>query len=207
MISTKAKIDVLTATGCIACRAVAYEVQKEYEQADKDTTIESGSFRLSGNGKQEGLRRVPYRGSELHIASVLETICDRLSSRYTRFSLLPDAFVLRAEATKIENVDTIDDCAQTRALNSVCATLVDGKEDEVRKALAVSETVWTEVACGTSGILAQACDAARDPGDSAHVLAAARANMRNESESKGGKDESMLETGAREAVSGSKSEL
>lgn len=168
-------------TQCTACRAVASEIQQQFERGDASRTIEAGSFRLSGSGKQAGLRKVPYRGSELHVSTVLDGACDGLSLRYARFESRPDVFVPSALAADV--APTVNDCRLTRALDGVCTRITDEHEEEIGDALrgreSLDEDEWAMRLCGAQGIVDSACAPDVDPGRAADVVGAMRVERDN----------------------------
>lgn len=172
-------ISTLPAPACVpaslaitACRAVASEIHAFWSKADSAEMIDTGSYRLSGSGKQPGRRKVPYKGSDLHITTVLDNACEKISDKFVRFEEHPHVFVERTLQEAIV-ANTTGDCKPVRALNGICSNLVDEMGDELLELLRgrteIALGTWTDEFCGKDGIVKAACVVETDPG-TAHDL-------------------------------------
>ncbi|KAA8495981.1 Protein canopy-like 2 [Porphyridium purpureum] len=74
---------------CVACETIVNEMQ-ELVRADaqrvRDMMVNSGSFRVGPDGKQRGVKKVPYAFSEDHVLSVLDRACLPMSSAFVTYS-------------------------------------------------------------------------------------------------------------------------
>lgn len=135
--------------------------------------IDSGSYRLSGSGKQPGRKKVPYRGSDLHITTVLDNACEKISDKFVRFEQHPDVFVEKALQEGIAAITT-GDCKPVRSLNGICSNTVDDREDELQTLLRgrteMTLESWTDEFCGEEGIMKKACVPETDPGTAVYVV-------------------------------------
>jgi TLR4 regulator and MIR-interacting MSAP len=144
---------------CSACRAVSAEFYAAWAAVSPEETVTSGSFRLSGSGKQRGLTRVPLRQSATHATHVLETVCAQVKDKFVVFpEIAPDVFVAvrDAEAAGVK-VNATKDTRAVRALGNVCSSLVDEYYDmlvAVVQAAPLERAAWVgdgRAFCGGDG--------------------------------------------------------
>lgn len=118
---------------CSACRAISFQFSEKYKAAPAESTIDSGSFRLSGSGKQKGLQKVPIRQTEFHAGTVIEQTCNNIESNWVIFEGIAPAVFVRRTLVQEEGLEAnaTTDSKPLRSLPAVCDGLLDEHYDEL----------------------------------------------------------------------------
>jgi len=69
-------------TKCLACVKLVEKLIETVEISSIELngkSIATGSFRVDPDGKQRGIKYIPYARSELHLVGILESICSEFS--------------------------------------------------------------------------------------------------------------------------------
>lgn len=190
---------------CSACRAVSLRLSDAYLSVPADATLDSGSFRLSGSGKQAGLQKVPMRQTELHAGHVIDATCKAIGEKFVVFDVAPAVFVAD---TAIDGVGekALRDTRAVRALGAFCNDLLDEYYDEIVAMIKAGPLVEEELLgeagrlCGVTGVF-KACKGG--VGLSADVVEVVRGQVREEAEQKAREVREEEEKTANSSESGS----
>eukprot|EP00190_Bangiopsis_sp_CCMP1999_P003024 CAMPEP_0198730698 /NCGR_PEP_ID=MMETSP1475-20131203/25665_1 /TAXON_ID= ORGANISM="Unidentified sp., Strain CCMP1999" /NCGR_SAMPLE_ID=MMETSP1475 /ASSEMBLY_ACC=CAM_ASM_001111 /LENGTH=196 /DNA_ID=CAMNT_0044493537 /DNA_START=304 /DNA_END=895 /DNA_ORIENTATION=+ len=115
---------------CSACETIVQELSDEINREVDTKQIETGSFRVGGDGKQRGKKKVPYKRSDLHIETVFDQVCIRMSKLY-RKAKAGDFFIKPEPVEEGEENEADEDHASKYQLTSICQGFVDDKPDEL----------------------------------------------------------------------------
>lgn len=114
---------------CGACTLLVRELEWKIAELKTGEKVQVGSFRIDDKGNQQGINKIPYARSEVHIHEILEDACFR-SKEY--------ALVVNPTTGKGVYVPRLstdlngDDSAAVQSkLQNACSDFLDDHEDEL----------------------------------------------------------------------------
>lgn len=114
---------------CGACTLIISRSEFRIAQINPEKMIEVGSFRVSPDGKQKGLKQIPYARSEAHLTEILEKICD--DTQHYKLIINP----ITGKKVYAHNASTYikgeDGKGMQSKLHNACNDLIDSSEDEI----------------------------------------------------------------------------
>merc|ERR1719228_2561484 len=60
---------------CLVCKALVEEIEALIHKVDPKKKVESGTWRISGDGTQEGRKLIPFARSNEHLSDIVDTVC------------------------------------------------------------------------------------------------------------------------------------
>ncbi|CAB3401410.1 unnamed protein product [Caenorhabditis bovis] len=115
------------------CSLLIAQFEHKIAGVDSKKKIHVGSFRVSPDGNQKGLKEIQYSRSETHLSEVLESVCDE--AKNYKLVVNPNtgkAVFVHKDSTYLKG----DESSRTRAkLQGACNDFVDSHEDEIMRFL------------------------------------------------------------------------
>mmetsp|Transcript_3133 Transcript_3133/g.8735 ORF Transcript_3133/g.8735 Transcript_3133/m.8735 type:complete len:327 (-) Transcript_3133:1358-2338(-) len=186
---------------CAACKVIVsklFEMVEESAANAEQEFIATGSFRVSPDGKQRGIKHIPFVRSEVHVASVLESACKKVptglrAARKSDGTFLAFVQSNATEESEQQEEEAADDGEQTKQTidkrpkdeSTLAPTISDGSKE-------LQDAVDSDPA---ERVDASAWDAPTSSGDSdPDSLSSSSGSESDLSETSAGSDQSSAES-------------
>lgn len=123
---------------CLVCKSLVEEIEAMIHKVDPRKKVEVGTFRLSGDGTQEGRTLIPYSRSNEHLSEVVDTVCKgfedyaqataKASGQPTLIRLMTHQGNMNPRMSEVDIVP--DDDLNTR-LKFYCENIVEDQEETI----------------------------------------------------------------------------
>jgi len=123
---------------CLVCRSLVEEIEGMIYKVDPNKKVEVGSFRLSGDGNQNGRKLIPYARSNEHLSEVVDTVCKNFED-YAQATAKAsgDPTIIRLMTIegnmnpKMSEVDIVPDDDLNTRLKFYCENIVEDQEEAI----------------------------------------------------------------------------
>lgn len=124
---------------CLVCQSLVEEINFAIDKVDPKKKVETGTFRLNGDGTQNRVV-VPYARSEGHLMEVVENVCknfeDYAQAKYKASGKPTIIRITTPEGNmnpKMGEVDMVPDDDLNTRLKFYCENIVEDQEDDIMK--------------------------------------------------------------------------
>lgn len=121
---------------CLVCRALVEEIEGMIYKVDPNKKVETGTWRLSGDGTQQGRKLVSYARSDEHLSEVVDTVCKNFedyAQATAKASGLPTIIrLMTLEGNmnpRMAEVDIVPDDDLNTRLKFYCENIVEDQEE------------------------------------------------------------------------------
>jgi len=122
---------------CLVCQSLVDEINHAIDKVDPKKKIETGTFRLNGDGTQNRVI-VPYARSESHMTELVDTICTNFedyAQAKTKSSGRPAIIRITTHEgnmnPKFGEYDVVPDDDLNTRLKFYCENIVEDHEDDI----------------------------------------------------------------------------
>merc|ERR1719348_2779070 len=123
---------------CLVCKALVDEIEGMIYKVDPKKKVEVGSFRIRGDGSQQGRKLIPYARSNEHLSEIVDTVCkgfedyaqatEKASGQPTIIRLMTHEGNMNPRMSEVDIVP--DDDLNTR-LKFYCENIVEDQEENI----------------------------------------------------------------------------
>jgi len=124
---------------CLVCRKVVGEIETAIRKVDPKKKIQVGSYRIEPDGTQRK-SEVQYAGSDVHMAELLESICDKMedyvqattkdTGERTLVKLVSDDNTMNPDISKV-NITPDEDL--NKMVKYYCENVIEDNEEHILK--------------------------------------------------------------------------
>jgi len=123
---------------CLVCKFLVEEIEALIFKVDPHKKVETGTWRLAGDGTQEGRKTIPYARSNEHLSEVVDSVCkgfedyaqatSKAGGEPTLIRLMTHQGNMNPRMSEVDIVP--DDDLNTR-LKFYCENIVEDQEENI----------------------------------------------------------------------------
>jgi len=123
---------------CLVCKALVDEIEAMIYKVDPKKKVETGTWRIAGDGSQEGRTLIPYARSNEHLSEIVDTVCkgfEDYAQAKEKGSGEPTLLRLMTHegnmSPRMSEVDIVPDDDLNTRLKFYCENIVEDQEETI----------------------------------------------------------------------------
>jgi len=135
---------------CLVCKSLVDEIEGAIHQVDPSKKVETGTFRLNGDGTQSRTL-IPYARSAEHLDTIVDTVCkgfeDYAQAKYKASGKPTIIRLMTHEGNmnpKMSEVDMVPDDDLNTRLKFYCENIVEDQEEAIHELFSKGENIDIE---------------------------------------------------------------